>query len=204
MDQAALERTLATLTPFEDPTPTLEQYTTPAPLAARLIHLAGLNDDLTRPVIDLGTGTGILIIGAALAGAPTCIGLEQDAAALETATTNEATVDPPTTIDWVHGDATTHPCCPPHPVTVIANPPFGAHDNHEHADRAFLKTIAEFATVSYTIHNTDSLTFIEAFATDHDAVVTHAYEATINLPHQFPWHTESSTTQVVELLRIEW
>lgn len=204
MDRAALERILETLTGFEEPRPPLEQYRTPATLASRLLHLAAINDDLTRPVVDLGTGTGILAIGAALADAPTCLGLDCDPAALHTAHTNETTVEPPTHVEWVLGDATIPPLCPPDPVTVVANPPFGAHDDHPHADRAFLTTIAEIAAVSYTIHNADSLAFIEAFATDHDAAVTHAYEATIGLDHQYPWHTDDSTEQPVELVRIDW
>lgn len=204
MDRAALERTLETITTFEDPTPELEQYDTPAPLASRLLHLAALNNDLTNPVIDLGTGTGILAIGAALADAPHTIGLDRDPDAVATAHDNATSLEPPAPVDWVVGDAVDHPLCPTRPITVVSNPPFGAHRNHTHADRAFLQTVATIATVSYTIHNTDSLSFIEAFAADHDATVTHAYEASIDIDHQYPWHTESSVDHPVELVRIEW
>ena len=55
---------------FDNPSSREEQYQTPAPLAARLVHMAMMAGDITgRSVLDLGSGTGILAIGAALLGA---------------------------------------------------------------------------------------------------------------------------------------
>jgi len=204
MDRAALERALADLTPFEAPRPSLEQYATPPDLASRLLHLADLNDDLRRRVVDLGTGTGILAIGAALAGAPAVVGIDRDHAALSTARENERRHPSRTPVHWVLADATRPPLAPDNPVTVVANPPFGAQQGQRHADRAFLATAASLATVSYTIHNADSLAFVEAFAGDHGGTVTHAYAAEIVVPHQFPWHTSTEEPVAVELVRIEW
>lgn len=204
MDRAAIERHLAALDTFENPRADLEQYTTPATLASRLIHLAALQDDLDRPVVDLGTGTGMLAIGAALAAAPRVIALDRDAPTLSTARRNERSVPTATTIDWLTGDATQPPLPPGLAVTVLMNPPFGAQTTQTHADRAFLTATADIAVVSYSIHNVESLEFLEAFTDDHDATITHAYAAEIDVPPQFPWHSQDRTAIPVELVRIEW
>lgn len=199
----ALEQQLSDLASFADPDVELEQYPTPARLAATLIHLADLQGDLDRPVVDLGTGTGILALGAAAREAPRVVGIERDPTALETARENERTADAPTAVDWVLGDATRPPIAPGD-LTVLMNPPFGAQRGREHADRAFLEVVSELATVSYSIHNDDSWEFVEAFSVDNGGLVTHAYQATIQLDRQFPFHTEHATEHPVEVFRIEW
>jgi putative methylase len=199
----ALGRRLAGLAGFEAPAPELEQYPSSADLAATLIHLADLQGDLERPVLDLGTGTGILALGAALRAAPRVVGIERDRRAVETAVRNERLLDPPRLVDWVVGDATSLPISTEE-VTVVMNPPFGAQDGHEHADRAFLRTVAGIATVSYAIHNAGSWEFVEAFAADNDGRITHAYEATMSLERQFRFHDEDRAEIPVELFRIEW
>ena len=70
MNLRRLEMELERLEGFERPTPRLEQYGTPAPVAARLLHHAAMQGAIEgRRVVDLGCGTGILGCGAALLGA---------------------------------------------------------------------------------------------------------------------------------------
>jgi len=199
----ALERRLAELSGFESPRQELEQYPTPADLAATLVHLADLRGDLERPVIDLGAGAGVLAIGAAIRAAPQVVGIERDHRALHDAIRNEATTDPPTTVDWLLADATRPPLALP-AGTVLMNPPFGAQRGHEHADRAFLRSVSDLATVSYSIHNEDSWSFVEAFATDNGGQVTNAYQTRMTLDRQFAFHDHERTEIGVELFRIEW
>lgn len=199
----ALERRLDDLAPFADPAVELEQYPTPAPLAATLVHLADLQGDLDRPVVDLGAGTGILALGASLRGAPQVLGIERDPAALVTARENEQTLDAPTPVDWLLADAT-RPPVRLDAATVVMNPPFGAQRGHEHADRAFLAAAGELATVSYSVHNADSWEFVEAFSVDNGGTVTHAYRATIELDRQFPFHEADRSEHPVEVFRVEW
>jgi len=74
-----LEGQLAVVAGFEDPQAALEQYPTPPALAAHVIHLADLHDDIEgRTVLDLGTGTGMLTLGAALRGPARVIAVELD------------------------------------------------------------------------------------------------------------------------------
>jgi putative methylase len=200
-----LEIQLSGLVGFVEPRVELEQYPTPADLAANLLHLAGLQGDLTdRVVVDLGAGTGILALGAAIRGARRVVGLERDGAALAVAIENERALDPVTPVDWVLGDAARAPLCPAEPVTVVMNPPFGAQRGSRHADRAFLETTAHVATVSYSIHNADSRDFVEAFAADEGGRVTHAFGASLPLDRQFPFHDEEARELPVEVFRIEW
>lgn len=204
MDRTAVERRLADCRPFADPRADLEQYATPADLAAHLVHLAALQGDLQRPVLDLGTGTGVLALGAALAGADRVVGVDLDPDALAVARANARRVDRPDAVTWVLGDARTPPVCPAESPTVVANPPFGAVDGHEGADRAFLETAAALGGVSYTLHNEGSRDFVAAFAADRGGSVTRAYRADFDVPRQFPWHERERATLPVEVLRVDW
>lgn len=198
-----LERRLADLAGFRDPDEDLEQYETPAELAANLLHRAGLHGDLDGDVVDLGAGTGMLAIGAALAGPDRVIGVEADRSALWLARRNEASVDPPVGIAWLQADARRPPLCPASPVTVLMNPPFGAQRSSV-GDRGFLASAARLADVSYSIHNAGSREFVEAFAADNGGSVSHAYASEIPLDRRFPFHSARSRDIDVEVYRIEW
>ncbi|WP_256290355.1 METTL5 family protein [Halobellus inordinatus] len=203
--KSALETQLAVVAGFEDPRADLEQYPTPPELAAHVVHVADLNGDIEgRLVVDLGTGTGMLALGAALRGPSRVVGVDVDRTALTTATANRRRVGTKTSIDWVLADATRAPLCPAEPTTVLMNPPFGAQRGNEHADRAFLETAARLADVSYSVHNGGSQEFIEAFAADHGGTVTHAFRATLSLDRQFEFHDADSEDIDAEVYRIEW
>lgn len=199
-----LARRLGAVADFADPSLALEQYRTPADIAAQLLSRAAIDDDLTgRTAIDLGTGTGMLAIGAALAGADRAIGVEIDRDALARARENERRIDPPIEVDWVLADATAPPL-DRRGATVLMNPPFGAQRGNEHADRDFLATAARLGSVSYSIHNAGSRSFVESFAEDAGGTVTHAYEATFSLPRRFSHHREGTQDLTTEVYRIEW
>ncbi|MFW5956733.1 MAG: METTL5 family protein [Halorhabdus sp.] len=200
-----LAQQLGVVVGFDDPSADLEQYRTPPAVASHLVHLADLNGDLTdQTVIDLGCGTGMLALGAALRGPSRVVGVDLDAAALSTAVENRRRVGTTTTIAWLLGDATRPPLCPDEAVTVLMNPPFGAQEGNEHADREFLETAAEISAVSYSIHNAGSAAFVEAFAGDNGGSVTAAYRSSFDLPRQFDFHEADQRELDVELFRIEW
>ncbi len=200
-----LERRLAAADPFSHPRVDLEQYATPPDIAAHIVHLADLRDDLAdRTVIDLGTGPGILAIGCAHRAPDRVIGLELDASALAIARSNAAAIDPAASITWIRGDATRAPLCPDGPTTVLMNPPFGAQRGNAHADRAFLRTAADIATVSYSLHNAGSEGFIASFAETHEGCVTDAMGVSFDLERQFSFHEAEETVVEAELYRIVW
>jgi putative methylase len=203
--KSALAQRLAIVAGFEDPRADLEQYRTPPELAAHLIHRADLHDDIEdRVVVDLGCGTGMLALGAALRGPTQVVGVDIDPDPLGTARENERKVASASAVEWVRADATAAPLCPDGPTTVVMNPPFGAQAGNEHADRAFLATAAAVADVSYSIHNEDSADFVEAFAADNGGDVTHAFRAEFELPNQFDFHDADAKAVTVEVFRIAW
>ncbi|SDK07935.1 methyltransferase [Halovenus aranensis] len=200
-----LARQLSQVAGFENPAAALEQYATPAAIAATLVHTAGLHDDIgTRLVVDLGCGTGMLALASAVAGAAEVVGIDIDPDALAVARDNERAVGPETAVSWVRGEIPRVPFAPTRDVTVLMNPPFGAQSGNEHADRAFLETAASLAVVSYSIHNAGSAAFVESYATDHGGEVTHAFEATFELPRTFDFHDHDSRSIDAEVFRISW
>lgn len=200
-----LEGQLAVVAGFENPQTALEQYPTPPTLAAHVIHLADLHDDIEgRTVLDLGAGTGMFTLGAALRGPARVIAVELDSDPLTTAVENRRRVGTRTPIHWLQADGTDLPLSIPEPVTVVMNPPFGAQNGHEGADRGFLTTVAETAAVSYSVHNAGSEEFIRAFAADNGGEVTHAFSADFDLDNQFDHHETETHTIDSEVYRIEW
>ncbi|MCU4925147.1 METTL5 family protein [Halobacteria archaeon AArc-dxtr1] len=210
-DRRSLARALEFVDDFSDPSVALEQYLTPAEVGAHVCQLAQLQADLAgRTVVDLGTGTGLLAIGAAAYAPSRVVGVDVDAGALALARENaqtvraqlesDATASP---IDWVRADATQLPLSVDG-VTVLSNPPFGAQRGSRHADRAFLETARSIAAVSYTIHNEGSQKFVESFAADAGATVTHAFRAPFEIERRFAFHADASRTVEAEVFRIEW
>jgi putative methylase len=157
-----LERRLETVKSFPSPSSRLEQYQTPASLAARLLfHAASKGDIGGRRVCDLGCGTGILAIGAALLGAFEVVGIDGDAAVLAPARDNATRAGVEITfLSGRIGDpglpASLGPC-----DTVVMNPPFGAQKAH--ADRPFIDAALEIAPITYGIYNAGSRQFIESY-----------------------------------------
>ncbi|PAU84479.1 RNA methyltransferase [Halorubrum salipaludis] len=205
----ASKRSLATklgvVAGFEAPSAALEQYPTPPDLAAHVVHLADLHGDVDgRTVLDLGTGTGMLALAAALRGPARVLGIELDRDALATALENERRVAASAPVHWLQGDATRLPLDVPDPVTVVMNPPFGAQDGNRNADRGFLATASRVAAVSYSVHNAGSREFVEAFAADNGGEVTHAFAADFAIEAQFDHHTDASRDIDAEVYRIEW
>ncbi|NOR48752.1 MAG: methyltransferase [Methanosarcinaceae archaeon] len=194
MKQRQLEILLEQVAVFESPSPSLEQYTTPAGIAAELLYFALMKGDLMDTVYDLGCGTGILAIGAALVDAPTVVGFDIDMNALKTArqSAKKLGVDVGfvcSSIQDVPGRA----------HTVIMNHPFGAQVRG--SDRPFLIRALEVADVVYSIHNEGSYKFIKKFISP--AVITDRYKVGFPLKRTFKFHKKDIEVVNVEIYRIE-
>ncbi len=205
--RAALETQLAVVAGFESPRAALEQYPTPPHLAASVVHDADLRGDVTDcTVVDLGAGTGMLALGAALRGPARVVGVELDPAALRTARANRRRVGARAPVEWVRADVTRLPLVsdPTRQTTVVTNPPFGAGRASTHSDREFLRAASEVADVSYSVHNGGSQAFVRAFAADHGGRVTASHAATLELDRQFNFHEADERAIDVEVHRIDW
>jgi putative methylase len=195
-----LEIALEGLEGFERPDPRIEQYTTPAVLAARLLHHAHLLGDIEgKAVCDLGCGTGILTCGASLLGASRVVGFELDPAALAIARRNAARLG--ADVEFVQGDVRDRGIIEGigRFDTVVMNPPFGAQDPH--ADRPFVDAALALAPVVYGIFNSGSLPFLEVY-TAKRAQIEFAIGGAIPLKMTMPFHRRESLEIDVEIARI--
>lgn len=120
---------------FVSPDAALEQYRTPAAVAADLLWEAHSEDAVRgKSVVDLGCGTGVFAVGASVLGAKPVVGIDIDAEALKVAA-NQG-------VDTIQADASEASVeLVGHAVdTVFMNPPFGAQNRH--ADRPFYEAAA--------------------------------------------------------------
>ena len=195
-----LERTLERLQGFSDPSPRLEQYQTPAPLAARLIYHAALRGDIEgRRVCDLGCGTGILAIGAALLGAREVVAVDVDRKALEIARRNAERAG--VVILFMHADVA-DPATPDRIElcdTVVMNPPFGAQQVH--ADRPFIDAALVIAPAVYGIFNAGSRSFIEAYLAGRGEIID-LIGGQLAIRRTFAFHREEVREIPVEIMVI--
>jgi len=181
-----------------DPAAPLEQVTTPAEAAANLLAVLDRQVGLRgRSVLDLGSGTGRLAIGAALLGAEPVTGVEVDASlvliARAAARAAQATVEFRIS-DVAEWDRTAD--------VVVMNPPFGAQ--RRHADRPFWDrafTLARCAIGAFA--SSASRTFIARLALDRGAHVVEVEPVPWNLPRTFPHHRAASVRLAVDRWVIE-
>ncbi len=195
-----LEMTLQRLSGFPRPQAALEQYPTPAPLAARLLYHALMRGDIKgKSVCDLGSGTGILAIGAALLGAATVKGVEIDQKAVEVAKANAAPFG--ADVEFIVADV--RDAALPGRIatcdTVIMNPPFGAQQAH--ADRPFIDLALKMAPVTYGIFNAGSTQFIETYTAGR-AEITEKVGGVFPIKRTFSFHTKDIQDIEVEILRL--
>lgn len=154
---------LSKLKSFEVPKMKYEQYTTPSEYAADMLWTAYMSNDLyDRKVVDLGCGTGILTIGAALLGA-NITGIDIDPDAIATAKDNkkfaETILNKKLNIRYVVKDVNEIKSMKAD--TVIQNPPFGTKEKH--IDTIFLEKATQIANVVYSMHKFETREYIEKY-----------------------------------------
>ena len=195
-----LEMALQRLRGFEKPRPSLEQYQTPAPLAARLLYHAFMKGDIDgKTVCDLGSGTGVLAIGASILGAASVKGIEIDPKAVDIAYRNTALLG--ADVEYIVADV--RDATLPDQIgtcdTVIMNSPFGAQKVH--ADRPFIDCALAIAPVTYGIFNAGSVQFIEAY-TNGRADISEKIAGALPIKRTFSFHTKDVQEIEVEILRL--
>ncbi len=196
MKKKELERALQRVTPHTRPRPDLEQYSTPATIAADMLYTAHTFGDVEgREVVDLGCGSGILSIGAALLGAERVTGIDVDPQAIDDARRNveEAGVK----VEFLNTDIRDADL---RADTVIMNPPFGAQ--RRNADRPFLETALRIAPRAYSLHNARTLGFLVGMIRAMDATIFFHKSYKFEIPHLFEFHDRKKKDIEVVLLCI--
>ena len=192
-----LEIALQKLRPIPSPMAMLEQYATPAGIAADVLWEAlNAGDIAGRSVMDLGCGNGILSIGAKLLGAEKVVGIDVDPEAVKVATENANSLSLDVTfevrkVEEAEGRYD----------TVLQNPPFGAQTLH--ADRPFVEKAIKLAPRAYSLHNADTTDFLVKLASSLGARAEPVKKYKFEIPYAFEFHRKTSESVSVVLLRFE-
>ncbi|MCL2333608.1 MAG: METTL5 family protein [Candidatus Methanoplasma sp.] len=184
MKKKDLEIELEKVPRFEDPDPSLEQYLTPASIAADVLFNAYANGDVKDlKVVDLGCGTGMLSFGSWLLGAGSVVGYDISQKALDLAIAHAGSInaDIPfklSDINNVQEGAD----------TVIMNPPFGCQTRR--ADRDFLKKAMESAECIYSFHMSETLDFVKEYVKKNNREIVYDKIYKYDIPHTFTFHSK--------------
>ena len=201
MRKRQLAMLLSRLEGFKEPKAELEQYRTPGNVAAELLWLAASHGDIGgKLVADLGAGTGVLGIGAAVLGARKVYAVEKDREALRRAEENAERAGVRERMEFFEGDVSEFGL---RVDTIVMNPPFGSQ--RPHADRPFLMKAFEIADVVYSIHLAKEgvREFVEKFAAESGFRVTHRVELPFEIPAQFPFHRKRIERVRVDVYRFQ-
>jgi len=198
MKQRQLEILLQKVPKPTTPVPQLEQYMTPAPIAADVIFTAHQWGDIEKKtVVDLGCGTGIFSVGAIYMGAKKVLGFDIDknviAAAKNYAKINALPIAY-TTKDVSAVDITCD--------TVLMNPPFGAQKSNQKADRKFIEKAFEISSVIYSLHLKKTIFFLEKMINSLNGEITYRKDYVFPIKWIFEFHEKEVVKYDITLLRI--
>jgi putative methylase len=200
MKKKILEMFLQQTPNYINPKVKLEQYLTPATIAADIVFTAYQYEDIMdKTVVDLGCGTGIFAIGAAYANAKKVIGVDIDKDSINQAISfsnnNNLKIDfQINNIFDIDLKAD----------TVLMNPPFGAQKSNKHADRIFVKKALEIGSVVYSLHLTKTLSFIEKLLKSLNAEISFSKDYSFTIKGMYEFHKKLSKKFNVTLLRFHY
>ena len=223
-----LEMILERIPKHPNPKVGLEQYSTPATIAADLIWNAyGLGDINDMNILDLGCGTGIFAIASSLMGASYSLGVDIDEESVDLAKITKNDIFQEHDIDnananFIVGDInsfnsisdllneSSHEKIDNNAMslnrfdTLIQNPPFGSQEKGKrHADRRFMEFAVSSADVIYSFHMKNTEEFVIDFYRELGADVTHKLVYKFPIPKIYDFHKDESRDVKVVVLRIE-
>ena len=200
--KVSLAIALSKLKGFEKQKIREEQYLTESDIAAELLWIIKMRGELDDKIVaDLGSGTGILGLGALILGAKKVFLVDKDIDAMNIAKQN---------LKYLEDEG----CKMGEAVfalmdiadfrekadVVVENPPFGTRE--EHADRKFLEKAFLTAPIVYSFHKSSTESFVDKFASDSGFETGEKirYEFPIKAAHDF--HTRKIRRIEVTLFRL--
>ncbi len=196
MKKKDLEMGLQKVRNFEDPDPFLEQYMTPATIAADILFDAYSKGDIENlKVVDLGCGTGMFSIGAWMLGAAQVDGFDISESALRIAEKNKKDLGAEVSfhnIDIINVKEGAD--------TIFMNPPFGCQNRN--ADRPFLDRAMELSECVYSIHMANTLDFITEYVEKRGRRVEFSKIYKYDIHNTFSFHTKTKKTVDVAVVNI--
>ena len=198
MKQRQLEMLLEKIPKPASPVPYLEQYITPAPVAADVIFTAYQWGDIQdKTVVDLGCGTGRLAVGAYLMGAKKVQGFDVDPQVIKEAEENAVKNN-----YYIEFKAQDIKDVQTNCDTVLMNPPFGAQKANLHADRKFVEKGFEISSVLYSFHLKKTIPFFEKMISALNGEITMQKNYEFPIKWMFNFHYKQVVSYKVALLRI--
>ena len=173
-----LEMAIQKVPKHPNPKVDLEQYSTPATIAADLLWNAySLGDIADKKVMDLGCGTGIFAIASKLLGAASAIGVDIDKDSIDLASSYCGDVN------FICSDI----CDLENDFdvdTIFQNPPFGSQKNAKKgADLKFISKAIELSPkVLYSFHMASTEEFLISYFEKNDLEITHIFRYNFPIP----------------------
>ena len=223
-----LEMILENVPKHPNPKVELEQYSTPATIAADLIWNAyALGDIDNMSVLDLGCGTGMFAIASSLMGASYSLGVDIDDESIALAKNTKNAIFQQHDIDssnanFIVGDINSFNSISDllnesnfnnidnnesslnRFDTLIQNPPFGSQERGtRHADRKFMEFAVNSADVIYSFHMKNTEEFVIDYYRDLGAEVSHKLVYKFPIPKIYDFHSDDSRDVKVIVLRVE-
>lgn len=192
-----LEMAIQKVPKHPNPKVDLEQYSTPATIAADLLWNAySLGDIADKKVMDLGCGTGIFAIASKLLGAASAIGVDIDKDSTDLASSYCGDVD------FICSDI----CDLENDFdvdTIFQNPPFGSQKNAKKgADLKFISKAIELSPkVLYSFHMASTEEFLISYFEKNDLEITHIFRYNFHIPKIYEFHTRESANVEVIVIR---
>jgi putative methylase len=186
---------------FMSPDERLEQYSLDAEAAANLLWTVKneTTDLASTRVLDLGCGTGILTLGAALIGASLAVGVDLDSRALERAHKMAHQLDVDSRTDWVRARI---PEVSVKSDLVVQNPPFGV--KRRGSDLQFLKAALSSSRLTYSIHlaSQSGREYLQRFIEQHGGTLSGIIPITVRIRHTLPKHRKRLHNVNAEIYKI--
>ncbi|MDR1820080.1 MAG: METTL5 family protein [Methanobrevibacter sp.] len=227
-----LEIKIESIPKHPNPKVELEQYSTPATIAADILWNAyNLGDIDNKNILDLGSGTGIFTIGSSLLNSKYSIGIDMDKQsvdlAIETAKSMEienykflnedlnsfksTTSNKPQSNQPTLNNVTTKDLNEAivkytiGPIdTLIQNPPFGSQFKAKKgSDRTFIQIAMSSSPVIYSFHMANTESFLNNYFNDLGGKITHKFLYDFPIPKIYDFHTKDSKNVNVIVLRVE-
>lgn len=199
-----LEMFLSNLEGIPSPKLHLEQYPTPARVAANMLWNAGVdhNDIYEKNVLDLGCGTGTLTIGAAYLGASKAIGIDIDFETIQIAKKNSEALDITEKCEWLCINV--EDCELKGIDTIIMNPPFGMRKESISRDRLFIEIALTLTNIIYTIipYADKTRDFFKEHCKELGAEIDQIFQMDFEIKRQFEFHKKELHITFVDLYRI--
>ncbi len=196
MKKKDLAIALELLGPVPEPDASLEQYPTPAAIAADVVFEAYRRGDVEgMKVVDLGCGNGIFAIAAALMGAGASFGFDISEKAVRISRENAVSA----------GVAASFSVSDVKDVeegadTVFMNPPFGCQSRN--ADRPFLDKAMELSECVYSLHKAETADFVTGYCEKRGMNASLCKVYKYDIPHTFEFHRETKRSIEIAVVNI--